>query len=42
MKELDTPLAAYFTGGDTGMSVIFSVNDYKLLVKPTEGSQVIL
>ncbi len=42
LKELDIPIAAYFTGGDTGMSVIFSVNDYKLIVKPTGGSQVIL
>jgi chemotaxis protein CheD len=42
LKKLDIPITAYFTGGDTGMSVIFSVNDYKLIVKPTGGSQIVL
>lgn len=42
LKEFRIPIAAYFTGGGTGMSVIFSVDEYKLIVTPTGGSPIIL
>lgn len=42
LKENNIPIAAYYTGGDTGMSVLFSVNEYMIIVKPTGGSQIIL
>ncbi len=42
LKQNNIPIAAYYIGGDTGMSVLFSVNDYMIIIKPTGGSQIIL
>jgi chemotaxis protein CheD len=42
LTEFNIPIAAYYTGGDTGMSLLFSVNEYRIVVKPTGGSQIIL
>ncbi|MFX0184062.1 MAG: chemotaxis protein CheD [Candidatus Hodarchaeota archaeon] len=42
LKNNEIPLSSYYTGGDIGMNVSFSVKDYKLIVKPTGGPVVIL
>jgi chemotaxis protein CheD len=42
LKNNEIPLSSYYTGGDIGMNVTFSVKDYKLIVKPTGGATVIL
>lgn len=42
LKENGIPIAAYYVGGDTGMSVSFFVNEYRLIVKPTAKDSVSL
>jgi chemotaxis protein CheD len=42
LKNNEIPLSSYYTGGDIGMNVSFSVKGYKLIVKPTGGPVVIL
>ncbi|MFX0124728.1 MAG: chemotaxis protein CheD [Candidatus Hodarchaeota archaeon] len=42
LKENNIPLIKEFTGGDTGMSVEFRVNDYLLTIKPTGGRSIII
>ncbi len=42
LKKEKVPIIKEFTGGDTGMSVIFQVNDYILKVKPTGGKSIII
>lgn len=39
LKDNGIPLIKEYTGGDTGMSVNFNVNDYCLKVKPTGGKE---
>lgn len=42
LKEAKIPLVREFTGGDTGMSVTFTVSDYLLRVRPTGGKSIIV
>jgi chemotaxis protein CheD len=39
LKDNGIPLIKEYTGGDTGMSIDFNVNDYSLKVKPTGGKE---
>ncbi|MFX0051120.1 MAG: chemotaxis protein CheD [Candidatus Hermodarchaeota archaeon] len=41
LESNEIPLSSYYTGGDIGMNITFSVKDYKLIVKPTGGAAVI-
>lgn len=42
LKDNEIPLIKEYTGGDTGMSVDFNVNDYTLKVKPTGGKEFLI
>ena len=40
LVKYDIPLIKHFTGGNTGMRVIFNVNNYSLSVTPTGGKLI--
>jgi len=42
LKLMNIPLVKHYTGGETGMKVIFDVSKYELSVTPTGGNSIIL
>lgn len=42
LKSMNIPLVKHYTGGETGMKVIFDVSNYELSVTPTGGNSIIL
>ena len=42
LKSKNIPLVKYYTGGKSGMRVIFDVSNYELSVTPTGGNPIIL
>ncbi|MFW9854868.1 MAG: chemotaxis protein CheD [Candidatus Thorarchaeota archaeon] len=42
LRSFGIPLVGQYTGGATGMKVVFHVRDYKLIVTPTKGSPMFI
>ncbi|MFX0150785.1 MAG: chemotaxis protein CheD [Candidatus Hodarchaeota archaeon] len=42
LKDYEIHLKNYHTGGDTGMSVVFNVSNYELIVTPAGGFPIVL